>query len=626
MCGINGFSFQDRELIKEMNKLTFHRGPDGSGIYSNKEITLGHNRLKIIDLSEKAAQPMSDTEKKIWIVFNGEIYNFKEIREQLGREGYKFKSDSDTEIIIHAYKKWGYDCVKHFNGMWAFALYDSNKNKIFLSRDRIGKKPLYFYKKDGNLIFSSEIKSLLIHNIKKKLNKKAVSSFLSYRQVLGEETMFEDILKLLPAHNLIFDLNERKVERIYEYWDVLDKDLKINEDDAKEELKKILLDAVSLRQFSDVSIGSINSGGLDSSVISAIMASLHKDPIRTFTVKFPEKGFDETYFANLLARYSKTIHKEITIDTGNFLDIMKEYSKKKDQPLGIPNEIALYLLFKEIKKTTTVVLSGDGADEIFAGYNRIFRSPDDYEKLKKIKNTNPKVYRKEYNSLFKKYNGRFFDSELEHFMFLYNYFPEKEKNFFLKEEYKNDFTKFFKKYFDKISGSYMKKISYFFLKVHIQEPLVRLDNSSMASAVEARSPFLDYRVINFVFNLPFELKNPWKTEEHKRKAEYMNCDEIAEEYDIPKYILKKISENYIPKEIIERKKQSFPLPIQRWFKEDFFEESKKLILSEDSKIKSIVKIDKLSEWIEKNLKYNNKDFGQRLWILVSLELWLREWF
>ena len=625
MCGINGFNSQDNEKIKHMNSLIEHRGPDASGFYSDEKVSLGQTRLKIIDLSERAAQPMFDSDKKIGIVFNGEIYNFNEIKKELKELGHNFNSDSDTEVIIYAYKEWGYDCVKRFNGMWAFAIFDKNKDKLFLSRDRLGKKPLFYYCKNNKFIFSSEIKPIFIHNIEKKLNKRAISSYLSYRYVLGEESMFEDILKLLPGHNLVFDLNKGEIESLWEYWDVEKEDKEMGEEEAKNKVEILFKNAIKLRQISDVPIGSINSGGLDSSLVSAIMAGINNYPIKTFTVKFPEEGFDETGFARILANHCDTVHKEITIDTDNFLEIMRDYVKKKNEPIGVPNEIALYMLFNEIKKNVTVILSGEGADEIFAGYSRIFRSPTDYEKIKKLKE-NLEKYKIEYPSLYSKYKGRTFENELEHFMFLYDYFPEEEKNFILKEDYHMDFMPIFEKYFNKIQGEYAKKISYVFIKLHLPGLLSRLDNSSMASAVEARCPFLDYRLINLVFNLPFNLKNPWKSEEHKREFEYKSCDEIAEEGDISKYLLKKISEKHIPKEIIQRKKQGFPLPLQKWFKEDFFEEAKKILLSEDSKIKEVVNTENLEKWLEKGVKNNDKMFGQRLWMLISLELWLREYF
>jgi len=647
MCGINGFNFRDEGLVKQMNSLIRHRGPDSDGCFSDDDVSLGHQRLKIIDISEKGAQPMSDSEGKVWIVFNGEMYNFMDVRNELESRGYKFKSKCDTEVIIYAYKEWGVGCVNHFNGMWAFAIYDRPKKKMFLSRDRLGKKPLYYHVKDGRFIFSSEIKPLFIdgHGIEKKLNKKAASSYLSYRFVLGEETMFDGIRKLLPGHSMLFDMDKGQVERVWQYWDVGGSgEIKDDKDEAraKGKVESLLKDAVSVRQVSDVPIGSINSGGLDSSVISAMMATIQDSPIRTYTVKLPEKGHDETPFAKLLADRYKTIHREIVVDVSNFLDLMKEYAAKKDEPVGVPNEIALYLLFKEIKKSATVILSGEGADEIFAGYNRIFRSPYDYERLKRLEKGELKDYKGKYSSLYRKYGGRFFKDEVEHFMFLYNYFPDKEKNFILKDEAHANFEHFFREYFSRVKGPYSKKISYAFLKVNLSALLAKLDNSSMASAVEARCPFLDYRLVNLVFNLPFSLKNPLKPGIGPDGPEigHKNCDEIADEYDIPKYILKKVGEEYLPNEIVARKKMGFPMPLEKWFREDLYPEAKKLLLSKDSKIGMVANKDNILSWMEDNVNNtgntnnannaNNTNtsqgFGLKLWMLLSLELWLREWF
>jgi len=262
MCGINGFTFKDDLLIAKMNDLISHRGPDGSGSFSDEYVTLGHRRLKIIDLSAKASQPMFDDKHELALVFNGEIYNFMDVKKILEDDGYKFRSHSDSEVILYSYKKWGPDCVKHFNGMWAFAIYDMKNRKVFLSRDRLGKKPLFYCIKDGSLVFSSEIRPFFIHGIKKELNPKAVSSFLSYRYVLGNETMFKNIYKLPPASSMLFSLTKRKIEKIWEYWDLEDADSEMTLEDAESQVDGLLKDAVKLRQISDVPIGSINSGGL----------------------------------------------------------------------------------------------------------------------------------------------------------------------------------------------------------------------------------------------------------------------------------------------------------------------------------------------------------------------------
>ena len=624
MCGINGFNFESKKAIELMNNSIKHRGPDASGIFID-EISLGHRRLSIIDLSKNANQPMSNEAGDIIIVFNGEIYNFKEIKKEL-EEQHKFKSNSDTEVIIHAYEEWGEECVKKFNGMWAFCIYDKRKSILFLSRDRLGKKPLYYYLNKNKFIFSSEIKAILKHDNIKKLNKPAVSSFLSYRYVLGEETFFKDIFKLLPAYNLVFNLLCNKIEKVYEYWDLKSNKLHIDDKEAKKELDILLNKSIAYRKISDVPLGVILSGGLDSSIITAMLALQEKNSINTFTVKFKEVGFDETEFAKLVSKKYNSNYHEIILDASNFLEVMKEYIRYKDEPIGVPNEVALYLLSKKIKESVTVVLSGEGADELFEGYGRIFSSARDYEIMRKLQEENNiKRFKLKFSSLYKKY-GRPLSSELEHFLFMYKYWTEEEKNYILKEDSKKDYSFIFKKYFNKHDMPYEKKISYVFLKLHLPALLSRLDSSTMASAVEARAPFLDFNLVNYAFNLPENIKTKWKISNDELLSLNKNCDELSENENTSKYILKEIAKNYLPETIVNRKKQGFPLPLDRWFKNKFLDIAKKYLLNKNAKIKNIINQDNLKTWMNSNEFRDLKKFGQKLWMLLSLELWLKEWF
>ncbi|MEK6898221.1 MAG: asparagine synthase (glutamine-hydrolyzing) [Nanoarchaeota archaeon] len=624
MCGICGFSWEDKKLIELMKESIKHRGPDSDGIFLDN-VSLGFQRLAIIDLSEKGKQPMSNEKKDIWIVFNGEIYNYLGIRKELEMLGYKFNSNSDTEVIIHAYERWGYDCVNKLDGMWAFCIYDKSKNIFFLSRDRFGEKPLYYYNHEGKFILASEIKAILNHNMKRELNKPAISSFLSYRYVFGEETFFRNIHKLLPAHNLIYNLTDKKIERIWEYWDLKVNNRNFTEEDAKKMVEDELIRCVRSRKISDVPIGVILSGGLDSSIIAALLAKSENIPINTFTVKVTEKGFDETEFARIVSEKYKTNHFEVQISAFNLIEIMKEYTKYKDEPIGVPNEIALYLLAKKIKENVTVVLSGEGADEIFEGYGRIFSSIRDYYILKKIRERNNEALSEiGFSNLNNKY-GKTFNSEFEHFLFMYNYWTNNEKDFILKEDSKKDYSDLLKKYFDRFNVSYQKKISYIFLKLHLPGLLNRLDCSTMANSVEGRVPFLSPELVQLSFDLPSELKTKWIISEEERENLDETCDTLSENRNISKYILKEIAKNHLPGLIISRKKQGFPLPLDKWFKEDFLDITKKFLLGEDSKIKNMVDQEKLTEWIEKN-KNEGEKFGQKLWMLLSLELWLKEWF
>ncbi|HLC54540.1 MAG TPA: asparagine synthase (glutamine-hydrolyzing) [Candidatus Nanoarchaeia archaeon] len=624
MCGINGFNFEDRKILARMNSATAHRGPDGTGEFVDS-VSLGHNRLAIIELTDKGKQPMCNADESVWLTFNGEIYNFMELRKELEKK-YAFRSHSDSEVIIHAYEEWGEECVNKLNGMWAFCIYDKKKNLFFLSRDRLGKKPIYYYAKKRQFIFSSEIKALFAHPIRKELDEKAIPSFLSYRYVLGEGTFFKDVRKVLPAHNLIFDLKSNKIKRIYEYWDLAPQEFEVDENEAKARVTSLLKESVAYRKISDVPLGVILSGGLDSSLVTALLAKQEDKPVNTFTVKFKEEGFDETAFAQTVSDQYKTNYHEVSINTSNFLELMRNYSAYRDEPIGVPNEIALYLLSKKIKKHVTVVLSGEGADEIFEGYGRKFSSARDYEilhRLQKLPN-GKEIYRTKFSKLFEKYKGRFFDSAIDHFMGEYIYWTEEERNTILKPHLRDSSNDFFKKYAMRHKMPYQQLISYLFIKIHLPALLNRLDSSTMASAVEGRAPFLDYRLVEYVFNLPSRYKTRWNISEKEMQDLNATGDELSEKENIPKYLLKEISREYLPDSIVDRKKQGFPLPLDNWFKGEFENIAKKYLLGSEAKIAHFVDQSALRQLLDSTEQ--RKRWGQKIWMLLSLELWLQEWF
>ena len=445
-----------------------------------------------------------------------------------------------------------------------------------------------------------------------------------YRHVLGEETFFENVLGLLPAHNLLFNLSDGKITK-KEYWDLENNEEVISEEEAKEKVDNLLNRSIKYRKISDVPLGVILSGGLDSSLVTAILARSEKEPINTFTVQFKEKGFDETKYAKIVAERYNANYFDVTLDTSNFLQIMKEYTKYKDEPIGVPNEIALYLLSRKIKKRVTVVLSGEGADELFEGYGRMFSSPRDYSLLNKIKQSSNCIdlYKTKFSSLFDKYHGRFFNSELDHFLFRYNYWTKEEVESILLPDCYKDNSEIFIKLFAKFNMPYEKKISYVFLKSHLPGLLSRLDSATMASAIEGREPFLDTLLVQGAFNLPSHLKTKWKIGSAELSSLNKNADELSEEENTSKYILKEVGREYLPEEIVYRKKQGFPLPLQTWFESEFKTIAKDILLDPNAKIKEVINQEALSSWIE---KHEERKFGQKLWMLLSLEIWLQTWF
>ena len=614
MCGINGFTWKDEKLIDKMNNKISYRGPDDKGIYATENISLGHVRLSVLDLTDAGHQPMfytkaqgASSEKynsglmtksKISIVFNGEIYNYKEIKKELAKNGYIFSTKTDTEVILAAYLEWGEQCVKRFNGMWSFCIYDKDKKILFCSRDRLGIKPFHYYHNKDKFIFSSEAKAILTHNIATSIDPHAIASFLRYRYVLEENTFFKDIKKLKAGFNLIYDLKKHKI-LIKQYWDVEQKDSLDSFLESKKSVEDKLKKSIKYRMISDVPIGSLLSGGIDSSLISAMMSQNMPEKLNTYTVKFREKGFDETAYAKMVADALNTNHAELEISNKTYVDSMDEYLKYKDEPIGVPNEVALFLLFRKIKKTATVVLAGEGADEIFMGYGRIFRSPFDFERqLTDNKNIN----------------------FIDFFMQQYGYFKEEEIKKILNEETYLDFKDIFRSFFEKTPRDLYSKISYIFLKLHLPGLLQRTDSSSMANAIESRVPFLDHNLVEYVYSLHHFHKNKFKDLKSHKESHDLTSSEISENKDIPKYILKIISEAHIPKKVIYRKKQGFPLPLDIWFGKDYITTFEKRLINKKSHIYKYIKINGLKHWIDKNK--DKSGFGQKLWMLYSLDIWL----
>ncbi len=642
MCGICGFSKSDEKLIREMLDALKHRGPDDVGYLVDNYVSIGNTRLSIIDLSEAARQPIFNEDKTVAVVFNGEIYNYIELREELMSKGHVFKTNSDTEVIVHAYEEWGFNCVEKFNGMWAFAIYDTKRKIIFLSRDRFGIKPLYYHydEKTRNLYFASEVKAILkaLQN-KPTINLKGIIQYLLYRDTIDNTTVYNEIQKLLPAHNLIFNLKNRELS-IRKYWDIPDQLIEeISEEEALKELEDRLKKSIKFRIRSDVPIGAILSGGLDSSIVTSLMRVAYneekndgEDEFYTFTVRFRSEKLDEGVYARMVAKKYKTKHVEVYLDDEDFIKTMIEYANIKDTPIGVPNEIALYQLAKKIRDHgVKVVLSGEGSDEIFYGYSRIFRSPFDFERIRILSYTpdGKKLYKTEFKSLHKIYKGQFFERMLDLFLFRYNYFTREDVIELFGKDIKqilDEIISVFEEKWYKIRGDNYRRISYVFLKIHLPILLNRVDNAMMAASVESRVPFLDPDVVSFVFNLPNELKSRWKSTGDYLEAIKKSADEIAEVHDEPKYILKKLGEKYLPKEIIKRKKQGFPVPFKEWLS-DIVKVAEKILLKENSNLDRFLGIhsNRIRKWMNKKIQDGDKLIGQKIWMLLALEFWLNKW-
>ncbi len=370
MCGICGFyGFRDDALLKRMSDLIQHRGPDHAGTFIADQISLAHRRLSIIDLSDKANQPMANEDKTLWLSFNGEIYNFKELRSNLEKKGHIFNSNTDSEVVLHAYEEKGLDCVEDFRGMFAFALWDQKKKRLILCRDKLGKKPLYYWWNGSVLAFASEIKALLtLSMVSKQINEDAFHLFVAFQYVPGEQTAIKNVFRVSPAEMLILENNRLTKKK---YWDVLNLETQSNvitQNQAEQELERLLEESVKLRLVSDVPLGVLLSGGIDSSSLVALMRKNTTSSIKTFSVGFGEKS-DELKYARVVSKAFNTEHREFIIKPNNLIESLNKIVWHLDEPIADGGAFATFLVSETVKDYVKVVLVGEGADELFGGYS-----------------------------------------------------------------------------------------------------------------------------------------------------------------------------------------------------------------------------------------------------------------
>ncbi|MDD1757716.1 MAG: asparagine synthase (glutamine-hydrolyzing) [Methanotrichaceae archaeon] len=604
MCGINGFSWKEATLIDDMNKAIKHRGPDDVGIYWDENVTMGHCRLSIIDLSPAGRQPMSNEDNSIWIVFNGEIYNFLEIKEDLLKKEHKFRSATDTEVIIHAYEEWGPSCVERFNGMWAFAIYDKNKSRLFLSRDRFGVKPLYYYCDDVRLIFSSEIKGLLEHNLERIPNDKAIFEYLAFGYLdHTSETFFGNINRLMPGENLFYDLSlkTKRKELWYDLGSRLKNGITLTEEDTIKKIQELLFSSISYRLIADVPVGSCLSGGIDSSTIVYCMRKLIKNSrIETFSLVFPGDQLDESSFINQVIEDTEAENYNISPTAENLMNELYDIIWTQEEPF---RSISIYGQYKVMelahRKKMKVLLDGQGADELFAGYviyykYYLFQSLFSLHLMEALKaargakNLNDILIfpaatiisqiglaKSAMRKIWLKRVGfmkDFWDSEV------WNPFAERG--------------------FDLNKALYCDLIRY-----SIPQLLRYEDKNSMRWSIESRLPFLDYRLVELVASLPSSFKI------HS---------------GVTKYILRKAIKDLVSNKIVERRdKIGFAIPDKRWLASPSFNAMFSQIIRSKSftsrKYWDQRKVLRIFEEQERGIKGHSED----IWRIINLELWLR---
>lgn len=620
MCGISGFfHFDDRSAsgvtLKKMTDVIAHRGPDGEGFYVEKNVALGHRRLAIIDLCA-GKQPMYSADNKIVIVFNGEIYNYVELREELIRLGNKFYTTSDTEVIINAYRTWGVNCQEHFNGMWAFALWDEDLKQLFISRDRIGEKPLYYANYDHSFIFGSEIKTILAYGVPGKPRLDMTELYLTLAFIPAPYTFYQNIFQLMPGSFLLVDQQGIKEKKYWSLPDITEKDMVQNSAFVEEEFARLFDDSVNIRMRSDVEFGAFLSGGLDSSCVVSAMAKHTKKPIQTFTMGFENKKYDERNLAQLVAEKYKTAHHVGTTSAEHFDDALMKVLDHYDEPFGDSSAIPTGHISRYASEYVKMVLTGDGGDEVLSGYT-IYQGEKFARQFSAlpsiIKNTLPALTKVSARPL--RGNLRYKLNRVAEVLEASNKPFEKRLQtklaFTTVESLKQIISpdtrsvSFFDYYHDvmrecRFTDSFYK-LMYFQHKVTLPgDMLTKVDRMSMAYSIETRIPFLDHRIVDLMYGVDKSIKTKG----------YIN-----------KIILRKaVANKALPPELLNTSKKGFVVPLRDWFKEeDLHHKIKDLLLTNNQR--SPYNLNAIEKLIEKN-KDGRLDVGNFIWMVIVLKKWL----
>ncbi len=636
MCGIVGFISKDKEehTLKNMLKTQNHRGPDDSGIYIDEKmgLHLGHNRLSIQDTSSHAHQPFISSCEDYTIIFNGEVYNFQEIKSELKSLGHSFISTSDTEVILYAYKEWGIKSVHRFIGMFAFVIYDKVEQKLFLLRDRAGVKPLYYYVKDDIFLFSSEIKSFHQHkNFSKIINKEILPFYFQFAYIPAPHTIYENCFKLRPAHYIEYNLKTNKYET-HKYWDIHDYYLmdKFDKDEKEiiKELQVLLIDACQLRMVSDVPIGVFLSGGYDSSTVTALLQKNQQEQLSTFTIGFEEKEFNEAHDAKQIALLLGTKHKEKYCTQNEMLALVDELSYYYDEPFADDSALPTLLLSKVTKEEVGVALSADGGDEMFFGYSKYFaiskmikirsskfkygllklsinclnensisflntllpkskRQVNIVTKFNKFKNMlNSKTQEEMFIKASSKVEAEFLDKILTNGKF---------KNF--KETAFQEFKEL------KKLNNLEKMMLIDYKTFMVDDVLCKVDRASMAHSLEAREPLLDHRLAEYMARVPNSIKY---------------------KHNKGKYLLREVLKKYIPSEMTDKPKAGFTIPLKSWLLNELKQTAIDALESKILKIDKIFKEKELQK-ILKNLKKNKIKNPTFIWMIIIYVQWRERW-
>ena len=636
MCGITGIyslgAPVDPSILLSMTDTLSHRGPDDSGTYinENKTVGLGHTRLSIIDLSQRGRQPMASDDLKIQVSYNGEIYNYKEIREELRSKGHVFRTNCDTEVLVRAYEQWGIECLHKFIGMFALAIWDGRQNKLYLARDRVGIKPLYYYRENGLFLFGSELKAIMKHpGFSKRISPDALLLFLKYDYVRSPYTIFENTFKLEPGCYLCLQNGQLEKHR---YWDVTEsfnmEPYDFSEEEACDMFEEIMTESLRYRLVSDVPVGIFLSGGIDSSVVAALLQKSVPTPIKTFTIGFDEEKYNEAVWAKKVAEHLGTEHTEFYVSEDDALKMVPELPSIYDEPFGDDSSIPTCIVSKLAREHVKVVMSGDGGDELFCGYNhyaRLARSAAvigktpgvikyglraalsclEVNRVESLGKTlgcasllrNYGKTRAVMLSILEKDMARMYRSKWS--AWAPEDFPDLFKNPLdtRDETFNADFAAI-------ESGELMTRMLYADFNVWLPDNiLTKVDRASMSVGLEAREPLLDHRVVRFASRIPLYLK-------------YRNGES--------KYFLKKVLSRHIPAELYNRPKTGFVGPMDSWLRGKLRPLVMDHLSANEIKKSGFFNTEEVLRWTDKF--YNDSSVKpDRIWNLLMFQMWYERW-
>ena len=630
MCGINGIALSsrsgrslDRSVLERMRDVIMHRGPDDVGIFIDGNVGLGHRRLSIVDVAS-GHQPMTNEDGALQITYNGEIYNHADYRDDLESRGHVYRTHCDTETILHLYEDHGDACVNYLRGMFAFAIWDTKKRELFIARDRLGVKPLYYvHTDDGSLYFGSEIKTLFEAGaITPEINYAALPDYLANHATSGEDTLYKGVRRLLPGHTLLW--RDGKLE-IKKYWDVSFskiEDTGKSDKDYIAEWYELFRTSVRLRLMADVPLGMFLSGGIDSSAIAAVMSGMVDEPIKTFSVAFAEREANELAYARIVAEAYKTNHHEVVVSPEEFFNALPRLVWHEDEPLAHPSSVALYFVSLLASQHVKVVLTGEGSDELLAGYGRYRKTILNLSLGKHYRSLTPSAVRgavrsgiqglptsKMRQKLLRSFLGVAPDIESIYFD-NFAVFPLAMQGDLLSNET-----------LERIGGidpyagvraaleetdadSLLDRLLYADIKTYLHELLMKQDQMSMATSIESRVPFLDHKLVEFTCSLPERLKLRGGT---------------------TKYILRESMKGVLPEVILSRSKMGFPVPIGAWFRGAYRSIIDEYVLSERAMSRGLFNPHFVRDIVNRH-QSGVENHEERLWALVNFEIWQRQFF